>query len=293
MSTGSRFEKFLSNIIPTQSQRDDATTKVYGVCKKLHDAYYSTEYSGSTKLLIGSHGRGTNIRPPRDVDVIFKLPISKFKAKDLNSTYNYQSYLLQQVRDILLEKYSDTTIRSSSPVVEVGFGSNHYIEVLPGFELQDGSFIIPKTDSGGRWQLDYPRELNKYVADSNTSTNLNTTRLIRMIKKWQDHCNVPISTLAIELRAVNFMKTYEYADRPSVFYDWMIRDYFRQLVKYSSATCKLPGSTEVYNYGNTWLSKATSALSRSEEACKCESQKFPTLATNEWKKIFGDDYEYE
>jgi len=59
------FEKFVSNIRLTSAQIEDAKKKYNGVCKKLHNHYYpDSEYNGSTKLLIGSYGKRTNIRPP-------------------------------------------------------------------------------------------------------------------------------------------------------------------------------------------------------------------------------------
>ena len=66
-----QFNKFYNNIKLTKKQREDAKTKYSGVCKKLHEYYYpNISYSGSTKLLFGSYGKHTNIRPPRDVDVL-------------------------------------------------------------------------------------------------------------------------------------------------------------------------------------------------------------------------------
>ena len=75
MTTCSRFRKFGENIKLTTAQYDDAKTKYDNVCRTLHNHYYpKSEYNGSTKLLIGSYGKETAIRPPGDVDVIFKIP---------------------------------------------------------------------------------------------------------------------------------------------------------------------------------------------------------------------------
>jgi len=80
MTMQEQFLKFYENIKLTSAQREDAKTKYTGVCKKLHDHYYSdAEYDGSTKLLIGSYGKQTHIRPARDVDVIFIMPPEKFE----------------------------------------------------------------------------------------------------------------------------------------------------------------------------------------------------------------------
>ncbi|MBO8131845.1 MAG: hypothetical protein H0Z29_10100 [Candidatus Marinimicrobia bacterium] len=108
MSIQKQFEQFYENIKLTSSQREDAKRKYNGVCKKLHDHYYpDNEYNGSTKLLIGSYGKHTNIRPPRDVDVLFIMPDDKFDRYDDNES-NSQSQLLQDIKRILSEKYSTT-----------------------------------------------------------------------------------------------------------------------------------------------------------------------------------------
>ena len=109
MSVASRFEKFLSNLSLSQVQRDDAKTKYDGVCSKLHNYFYSSSYTGSTRLLGGSYGKRTNIRPPRDVDVFFIMPYEKFEQY-YSYKRNGQSQLLQDIKDILKDKYSTTGV---------------------------------------------------------------------------------------------------------------------------------------------------------------------------------------
>lgn len=291
MSTSSRFDQFLTNIRLTSDQLTDAKTKYDGVCKKLHDHYYSNEYDGSTKLLIGSYGKKTNIRPARDVDVVFMLPASEYKQS--TDDYNYQSYLLQKIKGILKEKYPNSDIRGDGPVVVVNFSNEHYIEIVPAIELTNNKFKIPITSNGGYWKLDDPRSLYKFVNDSDNSAGGNTRNLIRMIKKWQDYCNVPIKSLVIEIRAVLFLIDYEYKNKSSTYYDWMIRDYFKQLIEKANSTYILPGLTEKIDYnGDAWKSKAESAYNRANKACEFEGDENETSATEEWKKIFGNDFWY-
>jgi tRNA nucleotidyltransferase (CCA-adding enzyme) len=64
------FIEMLRRLKLTKRQREDAKTKYTSVAKLLHNAFYNTEYNGSTKLLIGSYGKKTNIRPPGDVDLL-------------------------------------------------------------------------------------------------------------------------------------------------------------------------------------------------------------------------------
>jgi hypothetical protein len=291
-STGDRFNQFLENIKLTSYQINDARTKYDGVCKKLHDHFYSYNYSGSTKFLTGSYGKNTNVRPARDVDVFFKMPWDKFQS---NSLSNVQSSLLQRVRNILMEKYSNTTVRADRNVVVVNFSNSHFVELIPAFEVtldeaNKGKFYIPDSSGYGSWKLVNPRAEINYINESDKSTGGNTKNLIRILKKWQENCNVPIKSLVIELRVVNFLKSYEYAKKSTVYYDWMVRDFFKKLLDFVNGQCEMPGSNEKIYYGSLWQSKAESAYNRAKKACEYESKKEYTSATQEWKKIFGNEF---
>lgn len=295
MATADRFDTFLNNIKLTTSQRNDAQVKYDGVGKKLHDHFYPiTTYTGSTKLLVGSYGKGTNIRPARDIDIFFKLPWSEFNQS--SKSYNVQSALLQRIRGILQDKYPDTKIRADNQVVVVNFSNAHFVEVVPCFESLTeetlGKFWIPNTTNGGSWTLADPRAEIQNISNSDSAHGGNTRNLIRMMKKWQDYCQVPIKSLVIELRTVNFLKTYSYANNSSVYYDWMVRDYFNALLKFVNYECQMPGLSEKIKYGCEWKSKAESAYSRAVKACNHETNKDDYNATLEWKKIFGEDYHF-
>lgn len=291
MSTvAERFNKFLSNIQLTSAQIQDAQKSYNGVCKKLHDHYYDSSYDGSTKLLVGSYGKKTAIAPPTDIDVLFIMPDEEFDKYNSYSG-NGQSKLLQDIKNILLEKYPDTYMRGDGRVVRVNFVS-YNVEVIPCFLLKNGDYNIPDTHSGGSWKETSPKSEIENLTNSNKRSNGNTIKLIKMIKAWKYHCNVPIKSLVVELRAVNFLKNWEYYDKTSVFYDWMIRDFLRELLNCVNASCKIPGIDEKISFGDEWESKAKSALNRAEKACEFESKEDYRSATQEWKKIFGDRFEY-
>jgi len=291
MSTvAERFNKFLSNIQLTSAQIQDAQTKYNGVCKKLHDHYYDFSYDGSTKLLVGSYGKNTAIAPPTDIDILFIMPYEEFDRYDSYSG-NGQSQLLQDIKNILLEKYPDTSMRGDGQVVMVNFVS-YNVEVIPGFLLKNGNYYIPDTHSGGGWKETSPKSEMENLTSSNKRSNGNTIKLIKMIKAWKYYCNVPIKSLVIELRAVNFLKKWKYYDKSSTYYDWMIRDFLRELLEYVNGSCRIPGIDEKIYYGDEWESKARSALNRAEKACEFELKKDYISATQEWKKIFGDRFEY-
>lgn len=104
------FTTFIENITLTQTQSDDAKKKYTGVCEKLYDAYYTGDYDESKKYLFGSYKTKTNVRPltsDQDVDVLFKIPQETFDKYEAYES-NGQEALLQEVRDILKEKYTTT-----------------------------------------------------------------------------------------------------------------------------------------------------------------------------------------
>ncbi len=291
MSTSKRFTRFLANLNLTAEQLNDAQTKYDNVAKKLHSHYFTTPFTGSTRKLIGSYGKGTAVRPPRDVDILFLLPKATWDRYQ-SRTGNRQSQLLQEVRGILQERYPATSIRGDGQVVVVPFRNGHSVEVLPGWRTNNDKYFVPNTHDGGRWQtVDHDAEIN-YIRDSDERSNGNTRNLIKMLKAWQRDCSVPIKSLVLELRSVNFLHTWSYYNKSALYYDWMVRDFFTELIKFNDGTCTMPGTDEKIEYGNAWLSKAESALARAQKACEFEGSKEERKATEEWRKIFGAQYEF-
>lgn len=321
-SVGSRFDKFLSNIQLTRTQLDDAITKHHGVRKTLHNAYYTSSYKSlaqeqiefsryeqtffetyrssqvplddayvyQSSLLVGSYGKRTAIAPPSDIDILFQLPGDQFTRYD-SYVGNGQSQLLQDVKKVLQKTYPLTNIRADGLIVSVPF-TTYKVEVLPAFKLSDGSYWYPDTKNGGSWRPTNPKAEKKHISDSNKRSCSNTVRLIKMIKAWKHHCQVPISSLVIELRAINFLEGWEHYNKSSIYYDWMIRDFFTELLRHVNSSCQIPGIDEKKLYGDQWKSKAETAAARSEKACDFEAVNDFMAATNEWKKIFGDRFWY-
>lgn len=290
MSTDSRFTKFLANLAITPEQQKDAQTKYDNVAKKLHGHYYGTTFTNSTRKIIGSYGKGTAVRPPRDVDILFLLPKAEYDRWEKCSG-NVQSQLLQDVKKTLLESYPSTDIRGDGQVVVVRFQSGHSIEVLPGWFSDNDKFIVPNTHNGGNWQtVDHDAEIAK-VDKSDKKSNGNTRNLIKMLKAWQHECNVPIKSLVLELRSINFLKKWSHFDKGATYYDWMIRDFFAELIEYKNYSCKIPGTEEKIQYGDQWLSRAETAYNRAKKACEFEKDKKENKASQEWQKIFGYQYE--
>jgi len=203
------------------------------------------------------------------VDILFLLPTEVYDRYRVRSG-NCQSGLLQEVRGVLQEKYSSTNIRGDGQVVVVPFQNGHSVEVLPGWNTMTKKFLVPNAHDGGSWQtVDHDAEIAQVEA-SDKRSNGNTRRLIKMLKAWQRECKVPVKSLVLELLSVNVLSAWEHYDKGATYYDWMMRDFFAGLIEHKNNTCTMPGTEEKIHYGDEWLSKAESALSRARKACQFE-----------------------
>lgn len=272
MSIQEQFEAFYKNIKLTSAQREDARKKYDGVCKKLHDHYYpDVEYTGQTKLLIGSYGKHTHIRPARDVDVIFYMSNDKFDQYDDNQS-NGQSQLLQDIKKILEEKYPDTPIKAFGKVVVLEFAdTQHNVELLPAWENSDRTFTIPNSENGGSWETYDPRKEIETIKKSDEKTG-QTKMLVRMIKKWSEQCSAKIKSYKIEQAVVTFFASTEKYDKYSI----LVKDFF------------IFFHTNVSD--ESLQSHLNTALERAKKASEFESNGKLEQAVDEWKKIFGDDF---
>lgn len=285
MEVAERFHQLTENVKLTTEQRNDGNAARNSVCRCLNQHYYGWNHETANSMFIGSWGKDTQIRPPRDVDVLFRLPKSVYDRFQ-GRFGNRQSQLLQEVRGVLLKKFSRTDVRGDGPVVLVPF-SAYNVELVPAFDQGNGSYFICITSDGGQYKaVSYDAELSRLVA-SNNRTNGNTRNLIRMMKCWQGVCNVALKSFWIEIMAIDFLETYQYATNSMVYYDWMTRDFFTYIISRANRWVSVPGTVEMIYIGDDWKSKAETAKRRSEKACEYEAQKDNANAGTEWQKIFG------
>lgn len=134
-----RFEQFHRNLALTSLQLQDAHTKRASVVSCLNRRYYGTSSATDNSFVIGSWGKGTAIRPPRDIDLYFLLPVNVHQRFQVYFG-NRQSALLQEVKDVLKDTYPDTDMRGDGQVVTVGFNSFD-VEVAPAFLLTKPSLF--------------------------------------------------------------------------------------------------------------------------------------------------------
>ncbi|QUD89851.1 SMODS domain-containing nucleotidyltransferase [Phenylobacterium montanum] len=288
MSTSSRFTKFLENIQLTDVQVSNGKASREAVVGTLNSTYYGSTSNTNNSVYVGSWAKFTRIRPPRDVDVLYDLPKAVYDRFQLR-TGNRQSQLLQEVKAVLLAAYPNTLIRGDGPIVIVPFAT-FSVEVIPSFKLTDGKSWVCLTEGGGRYKTaDYAAEAS-YIADSDTATNGKTRHLVRMMKRWQAECSVPIKSFHIELTSALFLANWVHKGESRSYYDCMVRDYLAYLVSRANGHVYAPGTGEQMALGEAWLSRAKTALDRATKACTHELTPAPAWACEEWRKIFGADY---
>ncbi len=275
-----KFTTFIENITLTQTQSADAEEKYTGVCEKLHSSYYAGDYNENKKFLFGSYKTKTSIRPltsDQDVDVLFKIPQATFDKFDAYES-NGQEALLQEVRNILREKYTTTDkIKAWGKVVLVNFTEGHHnVELLPALELEDNTFKIPNSENDGSWEIFDPRaELNKFN-DSNDATGGLTRDLAKMLKAWAHN------TTSMNYRScdrmndiISFLNSNYPIGIGSATYSKVVFDFF----DYMAVRC----CDEIKSYIDT-------AFTSAQKALEYEDNEKPKEASEEWRKIFGKEF---
>ena len=279
-----RFSGFLSNLDLTPLQLADGWAKQGRVREVLNRHYWAVQSDQANGFVSGSWGKGLQVRPPRDVDLLFFLPISEYQRFEQRAG-NKQSQLLQDVKSVLERTWSETTMRGDGQVVVVRFASTP-VEVLPAFALNDGTYLICDTRDGGRYIQTAPHNEIEALDVSDSANAGATRRLIRMVKQWQRHCNVPIKSFQLERTAIEFLRQWPY-NRDLLWVDWMLRDYFSYLVSRAGSSFVMPRTNATVALGNAWESKAQTAQVASARAFDYEHDNENILAGMEWQSIFG------
>ena len=282
-----RFEQFHRNLSLTLAQTCDGNTKRRGVIKCLNQYYYGQSSGDEHSLLIGSWGKGTATRPPRDVDVYFILPYEDYLRFEQRAG-NRQSALLQEVKNVLAVPYPSTEMRGDGQVVVVGFGS-YSVEVVPAVLLTDGRYWICDTANQGRYKLADPNAESQYIEQVHTATNRNLRPLIRMLKSWQASCTAPIKSFQLELVAAEFLAQSPWRQYDYFWFDWIIRDFFFYLHGKANTWIAIPGTLEMNFLGNDWQSCVLTAWRHALKACDYEQSNYVEAAGEEWQEIFGQD----
>lgn len=278
------FNQFIENITLTEDQCSDAQTKYQNVAFKLQKKYYPslTDYDPSKKFLFGSYKTKTNVRPlteDQDVDLLYKLPKDEF-YRFVNRKCNGAADLLHEIASYLKDSFPTTeNIKGWINVVLIEFSEHHHnIEMLPAFEKEDGTFIIPNSKDGGSFEtIDLRKQLEKF-SESNKATNGLTRTLAKMFKAW-DHNTKSMnysSFMRLE-HIIDFLNQIYPNGKEDYQYSQIILDYFWFIRNYNLCV------SENLTYVNKAITRAQNAISYIDEG------KF-SKASVEYQKIFGKEF---
>ena len=212
------FNEFISNL--QIDNFDDINTSLEGIAKKLNQKYYDNSTTDNY-LMVGSMGRNTSIKGESDIDVIYELPDEVFERFD-DYESNGQSQLLNEIRDVLKEKYPSTDIKGDGQVVVISF-TKYKIELVPGFKQDNNSYKFPDTHDSGSWKITKPileiEEANNMI--NNTSTYRD---ICQMIREWKANNGVTICGLLIDTLIKDFLD-----NNPE--YKWKSKSDYYELLK--------------------------------------------------------------
>lgn len=289
----SHFQQFLGELELLPTERQDAEGKAFRVANVLFNHYYpdSVILNFNSYQIVGSYGKNCAARPRTDIDMIFVLPPEDLLRIN-EITWNKQSYLLQEVKRILLDQWKDTEIRGDGPVVKIPF-STYEVELVPCFHVENGLYLNAHTKDGGRWALSKPNAELAHLNQVDAISKGAARHLIKMLKAWKQECNVEMRSVCLEIGAVVFLEQWEYKDKGIGFYGWMARDFFAFLLKYVNGRAKPAGIEEWIPLGDCWQTKCQSAYDRACKACTYEGDDNALLAVAEWQKIFGGQFKYD
>ena len=212
------FNEFISNL--QIDNFDDINTSLEGIAKKLNQKYYDNSTTDNY-LMVGSMGRNTSIKGESDIDVIYELPDEVFERFD-DYESNGQSQLLNEIRDVLKEKYPSTDIKGDGQVVVISF-TKYKIELVPGFKQDNNSYKYPDTHDSGSWKITKP--ILEIEEANNTINNTSTYRdICQMIREWKANNGVTICGLLIDTLIKDFL-----GNNPE--YKWKSKSDYYELLK--------------------------------------------------------------
>ena len=178
-----RFHAFHQNLCLTESQITEGRNHQAGVRRSLNNHYYCLSSNSANSFLIGSWGKYTRTRPPRDIDVYFVLPYEVYRRFEFVQG-NKQSALLQEIKRVLQGSFPNTNLRGDGQVVVVAF-NRMSVEVVPAVLLDNGQYFICDTHDGGRYKTADPKAELTHITTVNENCNGNLRPLIMMLKAWQ------------------------------------------------------------------------------------------------------------
>lgn len=272
------FRIFLSDLTPTQAERDKAAQHRESVEEKLKSAFSINRFWQS-----GSFSHGTGVRSYSDVDYFASMP----GVRPLSSTN-----ALNKVRDALKQRFPFTPVRVSRPAVvgEFGAGAETY-EIVPAY-LKSGtgnSRTYYIAGASGSYITSAPDAHLQYVNEANATPKGLAKNLARLLKAWKYYRGVPISSFYLEMRAAEYAKT-----QSSIIYDLDLLHLLKRLQAHQLVAMNDPKNLTSRIYPcftdvqkTDALSKLDTAATRAEKAVDARKAGKIKEAFDWWDRVFN------
>ncbi len=202
MSLSSDFDEFCQKI-----KLDDSSmrTTAEEIAKKLNKEYYDITGEGSEHMyIVGSVGRKTAVKGSSDLDLLFVLPDEIYDKYDGYETGG-QSQLLQEVKNVLKERYPKTDISGDGQVVVIEFDA-YTVELVPAFINDDSSFIYPDSHDGGSWKITKPLLEQAACDELDDSSNGVFRDFTGIMRAWKNNVGFSFSGLLIDTLVAEFFE---------------------------------------------------------------------------------------
>lgn len=181
--------EYITRLTPLDSETDAAKSHRASIESRLKQTLGMTAFFRS-----GSFGFGTSVRGYSDVDYFAVFP-----ADRLNSNSNIS---LDAVAAELNARFPYTGVVVDTPAVTVPFGStiSERHEIVPVWHQKtvDRVRLFGMPNRIGGWMNASPEAHSQYVDRVNGKHGGKVKPLIRLIKSWKYHCNVPIRSFYLE-----------------------------------------------------------------------------------------------
>jgi Second Messenger Oligonucleotide or Dinucleotide Synthetase domain len=289
MLAAERFGRLLADLALTADDRARGLRAHRSVRTALQAHYYGHLSIHDHSRLIGAWAKGTEVRPPRPIDLLFVLPKSlRDRQWPASATTSVPARVLDDVKQVLGLAYGERAeLHRDTRGITVAV-DDRVVDVRPAFAHINGRYLLCDASGEGRFVVVDPGHEEALLRQSDSRSHGNTRDLIRMLKCWQAFCAVPLPSFGLELLAIEFLDTWPRAGDQASFYDWMIRDFFAFLMTQLGRDLPVPGAEENLSLGHGWLMAARSAHGHAAKACDCENAGLNADAWWEWEKIFGE-----
>lgn len=203
MSLANDFKTFCNNI--RLDNLSDMERTAGDIARKLNNHYYDLDGDAESHMyIVGSVGGGTAITGSSDLDILFDLPDSVYKQYDAYES-NGQSALIQDVKNVLKEKYTNTDIRGDGQVVVIEF-NKYTVELVPGFKQSDDRFKYPDTHDGGSWKYTDPLSEQAECDKCNTDSGGIYYDFCHTIRSWKNTVGLEMGGLLIDTPVYDFFQ---------------------------------------------------------------------------------------